>query len=346
MNRLDEILCNTIDPEYEPEQLTAEEHRRIMKLIRKKTGGGRKKGRRTVRLLLAAAAVTVIAASTVFAVKQYLDRDLSARLGITESESEKFDDAFDTPVCSVSGNGITVNVLQTLSDTRTIFAVFTVTTDEDIVFGDEYFFKRERFIPEEAEKYSSFEYNVSLMSEEGRTKKYLAFISRTSIDIESGRLYLQLEDLCRYLRDENGEKLRDENYNYVTETVKEGSWDLLWEYNSDITTDIKEIDTDTKVMTVPGEGEPLPVWIKKIVLSPLSAAVDFEIEGDWDTGYADLPFDVNFSDGTKLSSDELKRNLAASYDGSMGHVYARFSRIADIDNIESITIGDSVIPVK
>ncbi len=347
MNRIDEILSN-IDLNNE-NHLTVAEKKRIMSLINEKLNNSKPHRRRKpIKILLIAAAIIIITAGAVLAVREYyIDKNLSEQLGITENNQEQFENAVDTPICSMSDKGISINVLQTLSDKRTLFTIFTVTTKDDMIFSDEYFFYNAKVLPENPEKYSPFGYKVVLLDEIGRTKKYLAYITATAIDLESGKLNLHLGDLCKYIKDENGNKVKDNNGIEVTETVISGNWDLEWEYNNDIKSDVKEMAPNIEIPLSSSVNGQKTITVNKIILSPLSISVDFTFDGSYiDDNIGGALISVDFKDGTNITSMDIPTNAQHSFDGTMGHIYYRFDKIIDINEIKSISIDDEIISVN
>ena len=343
MNRIDEILSNIELDEDSSNKLTDEEKKRIMHNITEKLSHDiSHKRKKPIKVIMFAAVIMIIMTGTVLAMKSYIDKNLSEQLGIADEKQEEFENAVDTPLCSTSHDGIRVDMLQTFSDTKTLFAVFTVTTSEDIIYSDEYYFCNAKVFPENPEIYTPFAYNVELLEENERTKKYLATVSGTSIDLKSGKFFLHLGNLCRYVKDENGQILKDENGIEITETVIEGSWDLEWEYDSNVKTEIKEINTSVEVPLSYSIDGKQTITVKKITLSPLSVSVEFTFDGSYiEDHIGGAVIGVNLKDGTKITSTDIPRN--AQY--SSGHNYYRFDKIIDINNIESVSVEDVVIPV-
>ncbi len=345
MSRIDEILSE-IDLDEICNQLTSEEKERIMKIINKKMAQNKNKRKRTLKISLIAAAMIVAMTGTVFAMKGYLDKNLSEQLGIPEEQQTEFADAVDMPICSATDNGVSVNVIQTIADTRTLFAVFTVDTPSDIQLSDEYFFDKEIFMPENPEMYSSFGFDIELIDAD--TQKYMAYIKGTSKNLENGNVQLKLKDLCKYVLDANGNKIRDENGIEATEVVVPGEWNLEWQYNSDIKTNVKEICPNAEVAVFSALGEEA-VTVTDITLSPLSLEItyapnneSYEIENILDT-----PISIDFKDGSSIQNEDILSDLDASYsaDGK-GHLYVQYDNIVNVDDIKSITINNSVIPVN
>lgn len=349
MSRIDELLSNIELSDYD-NSLTEQEHSRIMDIINVKLNNempSQRKHckRKHIKKLLIAAVLFIITSGSVFAIKSYLDGNLADVLGISQEQQEQFENAVDTPLCSVTENGITVEVLQTLSDTRTIFTIFTVTTADDIMFGDDYFFYKPQFVPEDIEKYGSFQYDIKLLNETGNVKKYLGCMFGVSENFDSGKLKLSLGNLCKYIRDEDGDKLKDSHGIEMTEDVIAGSWDLVWEYDSSIRTDIQELTPSIDIplsSSVDGEKS---ITVKKITLSPLSVAIDYATDADYvNDKVGNAYISVNFKDGRVFDMPQ-KAFRSFDHDTKTGLYYYRFDSVENVENIESITIDDNVIPV-
>ncbi|MDO5397610.1 MAG: hypothetical protein Q4G33_06745, partial [bacterium] len=124
------------------------------------------------------------------ALMQYTEENISLIYNKDKPIDAYFDSSNNT-LCSTSHDGISVNVLKTIADRRSLYVIFTVNAEKESFFSDECFFKNILlYFKDNNEQYGSHILNTTLLEEDSHTKKYMTCIAGTSKDISSGNLIL------------------------------------------------------------------------------------------------------------------------------------------------------------
>jgi len=296
----------------------------------------------TVNFVLVAAFITLLSATVLAAVFRWDERLLNF-LYPTEKQMQELETALNTPLATVSQNGVTIEIKQTLADSHGIYILYEMTTPEwftlndDIQFGDNFF----HVGVSGAHATSGSSEKILEQSDNKRTA--LIYYSTSGI-IENQKLTLELSDLGYY-----------SDYTFEFNTLLEGNWVLEW--------DLYYVDTNTKTIEVNKKvdinGTNNNV-ITKVYISPMSVLINIEGDDVW-TAFQPV---INFKNGDEVKIKAVNDfNTSYSYhtlidkstyndDGTINTSYGeyvisqRFDRITDILEIESIIIGDVVIPME
>ncbi|MCH5185741.1 MAG: DUF4179 domain-containing protein [Oscillospiraceae bacterium] len=351
MSGIDEIMRNIdIDEDY-CSPLGRAERKRILNIINKKTGTEPGKKHHIARILLIAACITVIfAAATALAVNYfYLDSAFGSKVGIADDKYEKIKSAVDTPMCSVTDNGVTVRVLQTLADSRTIYAVFEVIAREDVKLESWYEFERASLKPEDwrqnAEKYGAFELDVSVAEVSGNRMKCIAVAEGFTETLPSCRLSLELENISRRISWEPGHEWN---------TLIEGKWELSWDYDSEKNPEMKIYPVNIPLCGADGSAA-----VTEITLSPISALFKIRYPAREERlideasvtrkiiGYA-APA-VKMKDGSIINWENAHTFESLGYDDDnyvVVQYYIRFNDVTDPDDIAGIVTDGNLTELE
>lgn len=336
--------------------LTELEKEKILNIILKKSKlEKQKKKKHTPRsiFIIAACMTVILAVSTVFAVQLLQpDKSLSSHLNISEKQQGELSSAIHEPLCSVSKNGVTVSVLQTLSDSRTLYAVVEAVFPENTNLTDDYFFEQASFAPVDWERFAPFSVNFTTTSQEKNKRIYIASVQGASTDFSDCELSLTFKNLLKKCWAEDGSLLKDENANPISETIINGEWELKWKYDSNIKTNIKILEPNAKFTAhsdyALSEHEYVTATVKKLTLSPLSLSIQSTLsegaqcaEDNLFSAEAILDF-KNGASVNLVSGDSPQ----ISADEEFGYMYYRFENFVDISQIECIRIGDAVIYIN
>ena len=363
MSGIDEILQNIELDEDFCAPLTRAEQNRILNIINKKTGTmPKRKKRYSVRVMLIAACTAVLIAATTVLAVHYLDleKTLSDMLGVTEENFGEIENAVDAPLCSVSDNGYTVNVLQTLADSRTIYAVFEVVAPEDVKMESWYEFERYSFRPadwwDSADKYGSFSMDISVAEADGNRIKCIAEAYGFTDELPDCEWTLELENISQRI---SYEPEREWN------RIVPGKWSLTWDYSSAKNPEIKHLSVH-----IPLGGNERDIVITNITLSPISAQFDIrcaltenEAAQAANGGRAQLdifsgihPYvnnanlSVKKKDGVVVdwqSSETFEGAHVPDGEGCMMYqYYMRYNNIIEMDEIESVIVNGREIGVN
>ena len=351
MSGIDEIMQNiNIDEDY-CSPLGGAEQKRILNIINQKTGITPRKNHNIARILLIAACITVIfAATTALAVHYfYLDSAFSSKVGIADDKYTEIESAIDTPMCSVTDNGVTVNVLQTLADSRTIYAVFEVIAPKDVGLESWYEFERAVLRPEDwwqnAEKYGSFEIDVSVVEVSGNRMKCIAVAGGFTEMLPSCRLSLELENISQRIS-------WDPEHEW--NTLIEGKWELSWDYDSAKNPEMKRYS-----VSIPMGDASDGVEVTEITLSPISALFKIRKSAEKDKLIDEVSImneiisaanpSVKMKDGSIINWENAHTAETAGYDGDnyvVTQYYIRFSDVIDTDDVEGIITDGNVIELE
>ncbi len=167
--------------------------------------------------LIAAAVIVAVAGITAVAATFNWDAELLEFLRLTPEQAEKLDDSAAYPMASVTENGVTITVRQTLTDNHGIYVVYDVTAPEDFVFTDDTRFGNMVFNPDDGitSGESSTQWSNRTLSQSGNRRTVLLSYS-TDADFKSGRATMIFKDLG--YRDDNVKPQND----YKVITADEG----------------------------------------------------------------------------------------------------------------------------
>ncbi len=361
MNGIDEILHNIeLDDDYS-EPLTRAEQKRILSIINNKTGiAPKRKKRHIARTLLIAACVTALLAVTTALAAYFmeLEKPLGDMLGVTEENFDEIANAVDAPVCSVTDNGVTVNVLQTLADSRTVYAVFEVIAPENVKMEQWYEFERYHFFPADSydhpEKYGSFSMDVSVVEADGNRMKCIATADGFTKELPDCEWMLELENIGNF----KGAEPNHEWNGYI-----DGKWTIKWNYSSEKNPETKRVPVNIPL----GDGA-RDISITDITLTPISAL--FEIEGvltedevteiqtddarmldkfrEIDDTACDSNLSVKTNDGIIDWQHGCETSHMGGQDGNLikYRYYMRFDNIIEMDDIKSVIVNGVEYPIE
>lgn len=361
MNGIDEILHNiNLDDDYS-EPLTRAEQKRILSIINSKTGiAPKRKKRHIARTLLIAACVTAFLAATT-ALAAYiieLEKPLGDMLGVTEENFDEIANAVDAPLCSVTDNDVTVNVLQTLADSRTIYAVFEVVAPEGTELKQSYEFEKYHFYPSDwwdnPEKYGSCGTNMLVVEASGNRMKCIATAENFTKELPDCEWMLELENIGNIKSTEQDHKW----HGYI-----DGKWTLKWDYSSEKNPETKRVPVNIPL----GDGA-RDISITDITLTPISAL--FEIEGvltedevteiqtddarmldkfrEVDDTACDSNLSVKTNDGIIYSRHGCETSHMGGQDGNLikYRYYMRFDNIIEMEDIECVIVNGVEFPIE
>ena len=346
MSGIDEIMQNIEIEDDCCEPLTNAERNRILHLITKKTGiAPRKKKRHVMRTMLIAACVTALLAVTTALAAYYLEleKPLGDMLGVTEENFSEIENAVDTPVCSVTDNGVTVNVLQTLADSRTVYAVFEVVAPEGTELQQWYEFERYHFEPSDCwdhpEKYSSFGMDVSVVEADGNRMKCIATAEGFASELPDCEWSLTLENISEHVSSDP-----EHEWNNIIE----GKWQLKWNYSSEKNPDMRELSVN-----IPMECEERDLAVTDITLSPVKVADNNHERLTLFSSVEPYVYDhlsVKMKDGTVIDWQNAKPFRTGGFPEGENcmifRYYMRFNNIVEVDDIEGVIVNGTEIKIE
>jgi hypothetical protein len=313
--------------------------------------GGVTMKRKAKRLTLAAAlaAAFLLTATTALAVSNGWHEKFMEYFGIGAGQTNLLDGAVGTPGASVTENGVTVEVLQTLADGLGVYAIFEVTVPESAGMTDAAKFGEVLFTAEkgkDADGYRSADGRTVITDVSGNKITAVAYFLPNE-PIVDGTLSLFICDIIGYENYEIpglGYAPRLETF----ETLVAGEWSLKWDFTY----------TDTSKKTTPN----VPVEsagdavIAEIAISPVSISVIAEgtMRTEMESVFDMAVVTVALKDGSTIAYgigvDFDNAMYSSGLVGSEGmlcryRMFNRFSRIIDPDDVVSVAVGDLVIPI-
>lgn len=309
-------------------------------ILDSKKGGLAPVKRATKRFSVAVAVIVicVLTATTALAINLGWHEKLIEYLNPSEELMETLNGAVSTPGATLTKNGVTISVKQTLADSFGIYVLYEMTVPEDIELNDDIRWKWEVIdVPtvKTDETITAGTSGSEILEQTGNKRTVLYHIQKTA-PFENGYIKLTLRNL-EYVK-RNGATGHIEFIPLV-----EGEWDLKWEFNYVDTSKTIEVN---KPLSINGSED----TITKIVISPMSVCAF--VKGDDILGSAHPV--VNFKDGSQLTYDDFEfKNKSFEYylvdENNMiynNQMYYRFENIINVSDVESITIGDVTIPIK
>ena len=295
-----------------------------------------KRAAKRVSLAAAVIGICVLTATTALAINLGWNEKLIEYLNPSEKQVETLGGAVDTPEATLTKNGVTITVKQTLADSFGIYVLYEMTVPEKIELNNDIKWGLEvlDITTGQTDAISCGTISSEILEQTLNKRTVLLHVQKT-IPFENGYVKLILKDL-EYV-----------SKNAVTGNIEftplvEGEWELNW--------DLNYIDT-SKTIEV---NEPVSIngskdTITKIIISPMSVCVF--VKGD-DILMGVRPV-VTFKDGNKIAYDAQSKNKSFIYylidEDNMTYanqLYYRFENIIDIDDVDNITIGDKIIPIR
>ncbi len=260
----------------------------------------------------------------------------------TEQQIEELEGNVNIPQATGSDNGVTVNVLQTLTDSHGIYVLYEVLLPENITITQDLIGKDLQWsidmlsIGEEesdapltvlgasSSKILSYDKNkMTILMNHTANRKY----------IKNQHIKLSLKDLCYYVHTEDAIL-----ENILAPCNIELSWDFDYTDNSTLYNINKPVQIVQNAETT----------LEKIEISPLSVWIT--IKGD-DVVSATKPI-IKFKDQSSLQIEPTNDfNTTYNYvgiaenDSGVLTIGYCFDAIYDISDIESITVGNLIIPI-
>jgi len=261
-----------------------------------------------------AAALCLILAVGSFAAAHVWHEELANFFGADQKQMEVLDGAAACPEVSVSRNGVTVTVLQTLADSRGVYVLYEVKCPEDFRFDDTILWEHEFLdVPQEEGAVSGFSGNKVLKNEGNIRTAIYRYIS--DVPLGNGKMSLYLENLCRI--DENSIE-----WPVLIEGVWQPEWDFVYEDSSLLLCENEALGNRT---------------IQELRISPMSIYLCMAEEDGF------LPsLRINFRNGEVLEIEPGRFSVS----GNGTQMYCPFSELIDLSEVLSVEAGDRKFKLK
>lgn len=268
--------------------------------------------------------VATMMISTIAMAKEYissnLDNDFLNIFGINKDDT-RLDSAGENVNKTVSNNGLNVTVRQTLGDEHTIHIILDVVADDDIK------------IPQ----YAHFDDSYINLTKNGNAGWGFEDLDDNFNDNKAS--YLISYNTEANLTDKNNITLSFKDFGYYCDDTDEfiplikGQWDLSWDLkyeNLTKTIRVNRFVKESKYMSI----------ITSIKVSPISISANL-IGMRYDDFYISK---ITMKDGTVYDASKFNRSASSSF--LKGYTSVEFNKVIDVDNIESITIGNEVFEIN
>jgi len=321
---------------------TGEQKRNMYAKIRALQAGEAqmKKTTKKASVLVAAMAACFLFATAVFASTWNWNELLIQYFKPSEKQMKVMTGTVNTPEATVTNNGITVTIKQTIVDSLNVYVLYELTVPESIELNDDIGWEKENFKlqPHTA----GFGSGGSTILKQDKHTRTLLF-HRGGIPVRNGNstAILIFENLALYQKiyDKKGEYLDLKRIPLI-----EGEWQVTWDIKIDDSQSIKL--EPNKPVSLNGSKNN----ITKVEVSPLSVYIIVE-------GSAILtrvePI-IKFKDGSQISFNYTSPGKSFSYANTMdhngtpqgNHLYYAFDHMISPDDVESISIENVTIPVS
>ncbi len=296
------------------------------------------KHRKVPAVAAAALAVTMLLSGTALAIGLGWHIKLLEYLKPSNEQLQTLDGAVNLPEATITQNGVTITVKQTLADPFGIYVLYEMTVPDDVELDNSIGWSTEVLDAPTVttEDYITANTGGSEILEQSGNKRTVLYHLDTTTAFKDGNIKLILKDLIRY-------KTKDTTGSTEITPVVEGQWELEWKFTFADTS--KTIDLN-RPLSINGSNN----TITKIVISPMSFCMF--VKGDSIVGSA-RPV-IWFKDGSQITYDDLEnKNKSFSYylidEANMiysNQLYYRFENIINLNDVVRIQIGDEVIPIE
>ncbi len=295
----------------------------------------KKRGVKRSVLIASLVAVFAFATTAVAAEVFQWDTRISNHLGMNETNrAELAESGMNVDVSAVQ-NGVTIKAVQTLGDANNMYILLDVTTPEGTVICPN---SRFDMIYLKVDGATSLGYSCDFLPDESENdnKATLLLSMEANKSINDKTIDLRFENLGHY-KMETGEITPD----------FEGDWKLQWKLNYQDSSTKYPVDQS---LSVNGET----VNVDSISVSPI--ALNVKVSGSYIKEYDAVPPQpqegdlisvtaVTLKDGTVLSQDDAS-GWGTSIDGDTYTINMQMKKLLDTEQIASITLNDTVIPLK
>ncbi len=291
-------------------------------------------------LLAALVALAVLTMTTALAISFGWHEKLIEYLNPSDEQMTALDGAADTPDATITKNGVTITVKQTLADSLGIYVIYEMTVPDDIELTDD--IRWAQYILDiplaQADESHTLGTTSATVLEQSAHKRTVLIYSQRTAPSENGSIRLQFKDLIDY----SNTGVTNNVLAAMSAPLIEDDWALEWDFSYVDTSKTIEVN---KPLSINGSED----TITRVVVSPMSACVF--VKGDDILGSA-RPV-INFKDYSQITYEDIGlKNKSFMYyladEDNMVYVnqlYYRFLNIINVEDVVSITVGDVTIPI-
>lgn len=299
-----------------------------------------KRSRKKLRFATALIVICILTMSNVLAIHFGWHEKLIEYFNIREDQIGILENAVDTPEATISKNGITITVKQTLTDSMGIYALYEMSVPEDIELSDDVIWKFDCFnatTEQIGADYSTSVSGTTILEQSAHHRTALIYFL-PSEPIKNGSMQLRFRDLIHRKTTKVEEEL---DINEEVIPLVEGEWNLSWDFTYK---DTSKHVTPNQLVSINGKES----TITKVSVSPMSISLLAQGEN-----ILEAIVTVNFKDGSNIIYNAENNNSSFGSvlinEDEMTYeyqLYYRFNQIINPDNVESITLGETKISME
>lgn len=289
------------------------------------------KSKKWLSVCMAAALMLALAASA-FAIGRQWHIKLAEYFKASVSQQETLGSFADYPNACIQENGVSMQIVQTLADTRGIYVLFEITLPENVPVDENIGWGLCSLNVSGAPEDSLVSVGITKTSVLDVTGNKMTVLlhHRMSSAPTAGTAELAIVDICRY--DESG----------AAETVVPGEWKLEWEIAGSGESEVIRTDRDISINDE-------KVKIEQIEISPFSICV---CAAGKDI-ISDAEVTVEFVDGSSYTYDKHSDGARFVYylrendeGGGVNLLFCRFENVVEAEKISGIYLGTAYIPLE
>ena len=316
-----------------------------LRSLEKLTEKERKNMKFNKKMLFALCTAVVVMGATVTATMPSWNEKLIRYFKPTAEQTESMLGAVNSPQVSKTDNGVTVSVLNTVVDSHGLYTLYEVTLPDDITVTQELLDKNlswdmryMNFKTDEPQNvYGLYSEGIDVVDFSEHKITFMLFENTAHKILNNQTVKLKCENLVYFEDFDDG--------NIEKKLLKKCNFDLSWELNYEDLS--KKIEVNKPVNLINGKENIL----KSVEVSPLTLWVQVEGADAMEV----LNLVVKMKNGEEFTLNDYKNtalvgdsNLTfAAYndgrDGGETTISFRFSKIQNVSDFESITVGGLTI---
>lgn len=329
---VDSLQPEDIHLEEKPFDRTSAMKGEVYRRIRRQAAEKPVKRRRMMGRLPLAAAIALICLATTAAaaVTVHLNPAILEYFGVGEGQESLVEPGTDSPVCSVTKDGVTISVLQTVADSFGVYVFYEVTVPEEITLPDWVTWECFDLEPTHAFENGFFcSQNQEILEVSDHHVVGAVALFSASEQVEKGPITVLFRDLGYY----------DENGAFVP--LAQGQWTLTWTLNHVQACVIS--CPEQRIQTENGETTVHTIAVSSISFNLTSDGAKISEEPislqlkDGST----LPVDIVNGTGLGSAVSHMTDEETEQYACEVSHLFAQ---AIDPAQVTAVIIGDTVIP--
>jgi len=298
-----------------------------------------KRTTKKVSILAATMATFILFVTVVYATPMNWNELFIQYFKPSEHQIKQMNNIVNTPEATMTKNGVTITIKQTITDSQNVYVLYEMTVPESIELNDDIDWLDEYFSLDPNATKSLSGGRSTILKQDKHTRTALFYINQTVLNGHNTAT-LQFDSLTQYRKIYNK---KGEYIDLKRIPLVEGEWNLTWDFTMDDSQSIK-LEPQTSLHL----NEKSKNKVAKIEISPLSIYI--LVEGS--DVLLSLAPNIHFKNGSQMTFNYLSPgqsfsyvNIPSSTEAQGNHLFYQFDRIISPEDVESISIGNVSIPV-